>query len=327
MMDRRTFLAVSGAAALGFPALSGRAAAQQAGTLRVASLKFGSLGWLIETIRAEGIDKALGLDIQVLEVATNQAGPIALMSGDADVIVSDWPWAMRQRSLGEQVRFRPFSSALGSVMVPKDSPIKSVKDLEGKKLGVAGSAIDKSWLLTRAYTRKVNGADLADKVSPVFGAAPLIAEELRNGRLDACLNFWPYAARLSGSGFTELIGMGQVLKELGIDPVPALVGFVWKEKTAATKATAIAAFIEAARKGNEVLARSDEAWQRVRPLVKPTSDAELAAIAKAYRAGIPGPWGPAETQSAEKLMGILAEAGDKELMGHGTRFDAKLFEA
>lgn len=327
MIDRRTFLAATGAMALGSPALTGPAVAQQGGTLRVASLKFGSLGWLIETIRAEGIDKALGLDIQVVEVATNQAGPIALMSGDADVIVSDWPWAMRQRSLGEAVRFRPFSSALGSVMVAKDSPIKSVKDLQGKRLGVAGSAIDKSWLLMRAYSRKVDGADLADKVTPVFGAAPLIAEELRNGRIDACLNFWTYAARLSGSGFTELIGMGQVLKELGIEPVPALVGFIWKERTAADKGAAIAAFLEAVRKGNEVLAKSDAAWQRLRPLVKPSGDAELAAIAAAYRAGIPGPWGPAETGSAEKLMGILAEAGDKELMGHGTRFDAKLFEA
>ena len=326
MIDRRTFLAATGAAAVSLPALTGRAVAQ-AGSLRVASLKFGSLGWLIETIRAEGFDKSAELDIHVVEVATNQAGPIALMSGDADVIVSDWPWAMRQRSLGEAVRFRPFSSALGSVMVPKDSTIKAVKDLEGKKLGVAGSAIDKSWLLMRAYTRKVAGADIADKVAPVYGAAPLIAEELRNGRLDACLNFWPYAARLSGAGFTELIGMGQVMKELGIEPVPALVGYIWKEKVAETKGPAIAAFLEAARKGNEVLAKSDAAWERVRPLVKPSSDGELAAIAKAYRAGIPGSWGAAETKSAEKLMGILAEAGDKELMGHGTRFDAKLFEA
>lgn len=326
MIDRRRMLAAAGAA-LAMPGTAVRARAAPAATLRVASLKFGSLGWLIETIRAEGLDKAAGLDIQVVEVATNQAGPIALMSGDADVIVSDWPWAMRQRSLGEPVRFRPFSSALGSVMVPKDSAIKTVKDLEGRKLGIAGSAIDKSWLLLRAYSRKVSGADIADKATPVYGAAPLLAQELRSGRIDACLNFWTYAARLAGAGFVELVSMAAVLKELGIEPVPALVGYIYKEKTLAEKGAAISAFLVAAEKGNAILAQSDEAWKRLTPLVKPASDVEMAAIVKSYRDGIPGGWSEAHTRSAEKLMALLADAGDKELMGHGTRFDAKLFEA
>lgn len=326
LLDRRRFLAAS-AGLLGSPLVVAPGHAGAAGTLRVASLKFGTLGWLIETMRAEGLDKAAGLDIQVVEVATNQAGPIALMSGDADVIVSDWTWAMRQRALGTAVRFRPFSSALGSVMVPKGSPIKSVKDLEGKQLGVAGSAIDKSWLLLRVYTRQVNGADIADKVTPVFGAAPLVAEQLRQGRIDACLNFWTFSARLAAAGNVQLISMAEVMKALAIEPVPPLVGFVFKEETAAAKGPAIAAFLDAAAKANAVLAKSDAAWQRLATLVKPANEAEMAGIMAAYRAGIPGPWGAAETRSAEKLMQLFVDAGDKELMGNGTRFDAKLFDA
>ena len=94
------------------------------------------------------------MNVTVVEVATNQAGPVALLSGEADVIVSDWPWALRQRAMGEQVKFAPYSSALGAVMVAPDSPIKTLADLKGKKLGVAGGAIDKSWLLLRAYSRR-----------------------------------------------------------------------------------------------------------------------------------------------------------------------------
>ena len=105
-------------------------------------------------MRAEGIADKLGLTVTVVEVATNQAGPVALLSGEADVIVSDWPWALRQRAMGEQVKFAPYSSALGAVMVAPDSPIKTLADLKGKKLGVAGGAIDKSWLLLRAYSRQ-----------------------------------------------------------------------------------------------------------------------------------------------------------------------------
>jgi NitT/TauT family transport system substrate-binding protein len=323
MIDRRRLLAGASAVAVwaGVP-IAARAGAL---TLRVASLRFGSLSWLLETIRAEGLDKKHGVAIDVLDVATNQAGPVALLAGEAEIIVSDWTWAMRQRSLGDKVRFYPYSAALGAVMVPKGSPVTALVDLTGMRLGVAGTAIDKSWLLLRAYSQKMLGKDIADFTRPVFGAAPLLTEEIRQGRIDAVLNFWTYAARLSAAGFTELLSMTDVLKTLGIEPVPALVGFVWREEIEAAKKEALTSFLAAVKEGNQILATNDAAWQRLRDLVKPANDAEFAALRAYYRSGIPNGWGPAETQSAERLTNLLIELGDKELMGSGTRFDPNLF--
>jgi NitT/TauT family transport system substrate-binding protein len=325
MIDRRRLLLAGGAALAGVgiraPAMAG------VGTLRVASLKFGSLSWVLETIRAEGIAAKEGLTIDVIDVATNQAGPVALLSGEADVIVSDWPWALRQRGLGENLKFAPYSSTLGAVMVPKDSKIARLADLEGKKLGVAGGGIDKSWLLLRAYSRNTMGKDIAKIAEPVFGAAPLLTEEMRAGRLDALLDFWTYAARLSGGGFRKLIGMDEVLKALGIDPVPSLVGFIWREQTEEKKGPAIAAFLDAVAKANAILAQSDSAWERLRGLVKPKDDAEFVAIKAFYRKGIPSQWTAADTAAAEKLTQVLIDAGSGEFIGSGTRFDPKLFHA
>jgi NitT/TauT family transport system substrate-binding protein len=326
MIDRRRVLIAGGAAFAGAGlGLSARAA--DLGELRVASLRFGSLSWVLETIRAEGLADKVGLKLIVVDVATNQAGPVALLSGEADIIVSDWPWALRQRGLGENLKFAPYSSALGALMVPKDSKVAKLADLEGKSLGVAGGAIDKSWLLLRAYSRESLGKDVADFASPVYGAAPLLTEELRRGRLDALLNFWTYAARLSGTGYRKLIGMDEVLKALGVDPVPPLVGFIWREETEAKKGPAIAAFLDAVVKANEILAKSDAAWDRVRNLVKPEDDGEFEALKAFYREGIPGPWTPAETRSAEKLTEVLKSTGAGEFIGDRTRFDAKLFHA
>ena len=323
MIDRRRLLqgASAMAAWAGLPSL----AQADPRTLRVASLKFGSLSWLLETIRAEGLDKKHGITIDVLDVATNQAGPVALLAGEAEVIVSDWTWAMRQRSLGDKVRFHPYSSALGAVMVPKGSPVTALGDLTGMRLGVAGTAIDKSWLLLRAYSQKMLGKDIADVTRPVFGAAPLLTEEIKQGRIDAVLNFWTYAARLSASGFTALLSMTDVLKTLGIEPVPALVGFVWREETETAKKEALTGFLAAVKEGNQILATNDAAWERLRDLVRPANDAEFAALRAYYRSGIPNGWGPAETRSAEQLTNLLIELGDKELMGSGTRFDPNLF--
>src|SRR4051812_10256448 len=116
MIDRRAVLL--GGAALASLGITARAGAGSVGALRVASLKFGSLSWVLETIRAEGLAEKEGLSITVIDVATNQAGPVALLAGDAEVIVSDWTWALRQRALGENLKFAPYSSALGGIMVP-----------------------------------------------------------------------------------------------------------------------------------------------------------------------------------------------------------------
>jgi NitT/TauT family transport system substrate-binding protein len=327
MIDRRSILLAGGAALAGLSLPRPLRAADAVGTLRVASLKFGSLSWVLETIKAEGLAEAAGLKLVVIDVATNQAGPVALLSGDADVIVSDWTWALRQRGLGEHLKFAPYSSALGAVMVAKDSPIAQLADLQGKKLGVAGGAIDKSWLLLRAYSKKTFGKDVALTAEPVFGAAPLLTEEMRSGRLDAVLNFWTYAARLSGAGYRKLIGMDEVLKALDINPVPSLVGFIWREETEAKNGPAIAAFLDVVAKANAILAKSDPAWDRIRNLVKPENDAEFAAIKTYYREGIPPPWSAADTRAAEKLTQVLTGAGAAELMGGDTRFDPKLFHA
>ena len=293
--------------------------------LRVSSLRFGSLSWLLYTIRDQGLDAKLALKIDVVDVATSQAGPIALLAGDVDVIVSDWIWALRQRSAGEDLLFVPFSSALGALMVPAGSPVQSLADLAGRRLGVAGGPIDKSWLLLKAYSRQTIGRDIADVARPVFAAAPLLSEEIRNGRIDAVLNFWTFAARLQGSGFVRLLDMAEVLKLLGIEPVPTLIGFVFRQRSLTAKRAMLQAFFAAVADGNAVLAHSDAAWERLRPLVQPANDAELAAIRSFYRAGIPSPWGEAESRAAERLFDMLAVLGDKDLVGPRTRFDAKLF--
>ena len=74
-------------------------------------------------IKARGLDKAANLDIETTELASTEAGKIALEGGAADMVVADWLWAARERGLGDKLLFTPYSSALGAVMAPKDSPV------------------------------------------------------------------------------------------------------------------------------------------------------------------------------------------------------------
>jgi NitT/TauT family transport system substrate-binding protein len=201
MIDRRGVL-IAGGAVLASAAIPGASFAS-VGTLRVVALRFGSLNWLLETIRAEGLAEKAGLKLEIMTVATNQAGPVALLAGGADVIVSDWTWALRQRAFGEKLKFAPYSSALGAVMVPEGSPIAKLADLEGKKLGVAGGAIDKSWLLLRAYSRKTMGKDVSEVAEPIFGAAPLLTEAA-TGASTLCSTSGPIRRAFQAAGFASL---------------------------------------------------------------------------------------------------------------------------
>lgn len=323
MIDRRQVLAsmIATAALFGLP---GRLRAAN-GPLRVGSLKFGSFSWLLEAMQSRGMDKANGLDMSILDLASTGAARIALLSGGADILISDWPWAMRQRSEGVPLKFAPYSSSLGAVMVPANSSIKSLADLKGKRLGVAGTAIDKSWILLQAYSRKVLGADIAEIAQPIFGAAPLITEQIRQGRVDAALNYWTYSARLAGEGYSELIAMEEILRGLEIDPPPPLVGFVWSERTTAGKEDQLAAFLKAVEETNAILAESDEAWEPLKPLMRADSKGEFEALRRSYRDGIPHGWSEETTKSADKLLKLLMEAGEGTLVGGNTKFDAKLF--
>lgn len=327
MIDRRQLL-VGATAVAGAFSLPVQRAGAAAGTLslRLATVKYGSLNWLVETIKHHNLAEKAGLDLQIVEVATNQSGPVALLADDADVVVSDWPWAMRQRSAGEKVFFAPYSSSLGAVVVHNDGKIAKLEDLVGKRLGVAGSSIDKSWLLLRAYGLKTTGKDLAKAATPVFGAPPLLTEEFRSERLAGILNFWTYSARLEGEGHRRLLSMDQILAGLGVEPAPPLVGFIWKEKTGQAKAAALKTFFDVVGQGNEILATDEAAWEHLRPLVRPKSDGEFAALKGAYRAGIPSPWSAEHTGAADKLFKLLVELGDQSLVGHNTTFDPGLFE-
>lgn len=320
-LSRRALLA---AAALSGLALPGRAQAP-ALSLRVGALKFGTLNWLIAAMASQKQAEREKLTVESVDFASGQATTVALQAGDIDLIVSDWLWAMRRRNDGERMQFAPFSNALGALMVARGGPVKTLGDLKGRKLGVAGGPLDKSWLLLRAYAKATLGADLIDLVEPVFGAAPLVSEQLALGRVEGVLTFWPYAARLDARGFARLLDVGQVIEGLGISPVPPLVGFVWRGAIMGEKGAALAAFLRAAAATNKVLATSDAAWEPVRPVMQAADEAEFIKLRDYYRSGIPGSFGEAERASCARLYEVLASLGGPELLGPNAAYDRGLF--
>jgi NitT/TauT family transport system substrate-binding protein len=286
-----------------------------AGAVKLGILKFGTVSWEADVIKQHGLDKAEEIDLQTVELANNDAAAIALQAGSVDIIVTDWVWVSRERADGSPLTFVPYSTSIGSLMLPGDSAITNLLGLEGRKLGIAGGPTDKSWLILRALTEQRHGFDLADKVEKVFAAPPLLNEELVSHHLDAVLIYWNYAAQLEAQGFKKLISVEDAAKELGLTTNVPMLGYVFDESWANAHQSDVLAFVHASRKAKEILATSDTEWQRLRPLMKAVDDATFAALREGYRRGVPQHWGEGERADAARLFAIMVRLGGKDLVG------------
>ena len=298
--------------------------AEAADRLRIAIQKTGTASWEIAIIKARGLDKAAGLEIDTTELASTDAGKIALEGGSADMIVSDWLWVARERGLGDKLLFTPYSNALGAVMTPKDFPVHAIGDLAGRSIGVAGGPIDKSWLLLRAAALRA-GLDLAKEARPVYGAPPLVAEKLAQGETETALEFWNICADLEMRGFRRAIEMADVEKALGASGPVAMTGYVFKESLAAAHKDVLRRYFAAADQARKILAQDPGAWAPIQARLKAKDDAALDVLRKRYLDGLPKRAVAKETADAHILYDALVKIGGKELVGEATEFDPGLF--
>jgi NitT/TauT family transport system substrate-binding protein len=310
-------LALAMMLALGIPA-------HAAETIRLAVQKTGTFSWELATIREAGLDKEANLALEVTELASPEAGKIALRAGNADIMLSDWLWVSRERALGAKLSFYPYSSALGAVMVPAASPIKTLADLKGRKLGVGGGPIDKSWLLLQARMKQ-DGIDLKLDATIVYGAPPLIAAKALDGEMDASLNFWNFCAQLEAKGFRRLAGIEDILPKLGAKGAVSAVGYVFDESWAASQGDTVARFIAMTRKAKQLLVTSDAAWEKIAPLTGTSDAVMLKTYRDRYRDGIPRRSIADEEADARVLYRVLAETGGRDLVGPAAELDPGTF--
>ena len=281
----------------------------EAPVVRVGVLKFGTVNWELDVMRRDGLDRAHGIAVETLELAGKDGAAVALQGGTVDVILTDWLWVARRRALGGDPTFVPHSHASGGLMVRADAGIHTLADLKGRKIGVGGGPVDKSWLVLRAYAKKTTGLDLAQDAQPVFAAPPLLQETLKKGDIPAAINFWQYNARLPQQGFVELARVEDMLPVLGLSPDTPLLGWVFSAGWAAHNPAAVRGFLAAAREARERLAASPEEWQAIAPLVQAEDPAMLERLRQAYRRGIAtGDSGDLAT-AAQRLLDLLIAFG------------------
>lgn len=309
---------------IGLAFLSNLATAEGRTSIRLGVLASGTLAWELAAMQNEGLLDGASFSLDSVAIANQQAGKVALQSGSVDMIVSDWIWVSGMRAQHSDYTFYPYSANAGGLIVPADSAIKALADLKGKKLGIAGGELDKNWALLKALGQKQQ-LNLDDAVEKVYGAPPLLSQQLESKRIDALLTYWHFAARLEAQGYKQIMSGEDIVRELGIqDAVPSL-GYVFKQSWADQHKDALIEFFKATRAAKDKLCDSDQAWGKVVPLTHENNPATLGQLRSRYCEGRVAQWGKAEQTAAEKIYHLITQLGDTKLTGKSTQLEAGTF--
>lgn len=292
--------------------------------IKLGVMASGTLAWELAAVNNAGLLDNSGFTIENVALSNQQAGKVALQSGNVDMIVSDWIWVSSMRAEGADYSFYPYSNASGGLLVPAGSSIKTLADLKAKKLGIAGGELDKNWLLLQALGLK-QGIELNKNVDKVFGAPPLLNQQLSEQRLDALLTYWQFAARLEAQGYQQLLSGEDIIRQLGItESVPSL-GYVFKDSWAQQHKDILRSFLRVTEAARDKLCSDDAAWAKIEHLTEAGNPQEQQHMRQRYCQGRVSQWTDANRKAAEQIYQQLHQLGDNKLTGKNAQIQTGTF--
>jgi NitT/TauT family transport system substrate-binding protein len=156
----------------------------------------------------QGIDRKYGIAAEYRAYPTLDGLFTAIRGKDVDVGFGGWTAIAQFRSKGFPVTmvFPVGRGVTVDVVVPAASPIKSIAELKGKKVGTFAGAAGTATVLFRVIASKFHGFDPGKTGDLQFAGPGLLPALLDKGEIDAAVMFDPIAAKLIGSGKYRSIG-------------------------------------------------------------------------------------------------------------------------
>ncbi|TXL00342.1 ABC transporter substrate-binding protein [Methylococcaceae bacterium HT1] len=293
--------------------------------IRLGVLAFGTVNWELTAMQQSGMMETENYQLQVVKMANPQAGKIALLSGAVDMIVADWIWVSCQRSQGKGYTFYPYSNTTGALVVAKNSSIKQLQDLKDKKIAVAGGELDKNSLLLQALMQKQGQAKIFNSMEKVYGAPPLLSQQMTLQRVDALLTYWHYAARMEAEGYSVLMTGADILQGLGVQESVPSIGYVFDRLWADNNKAAVQAFLQNTQLTKDLLCTDKTAWQGIKSLTRAKTEEVNLLLRQKYCAGRILSWGEKEQLAAARVYQYLREISSKRLTGNAETIQSGTF--
>jgi NitT/TauT family transport system substrate-binding protein len=135
-------------------------------------------------MQAFGFLEKEGYKVNLLDSDTSVPYVAFLANGDADVVMLDAAETLTARATGQDIKivYEAYQFAPEGIVVKEDSPIQSLTDLKGKKIGLAEQPDE----ITTQIALDSVGLTLDDVTTFVVGnQGPVMAAALRDNTIDA----------------------------------------------------------------------------------------------------------------------------------------------
>jgi putative hydroxymethylpyrimidine transport system substrate-binding protein len=177
--------------------------------------------------REKGLFKAAGLDVELIAPSDPSLPPKLVAAGKADLAVSYQPQLHVQVNQGlPLIRIATLvSTPLNSLVVLKDGPIKSIKDLKGKKVGFSVGGFEDALLSAMLSKHGLTLKDLT-LINVNFSLSPSIISGKVDAVIGAFRNF-----ELNQMDIINKPGRAFYPEEEGVPPYDELIIVAHKTKT------------------------------------------------------------------------------------------------
>ncbi len=292
--------------------------------LRGAFETTGTPRFVMYTIQKLGVDRKHGFKLEI-KYAVDQVQQalesveLALQKGEADLIDIDWISIARERAKGLPITsFFPYGQTIGSLIVPNGSPIHTLPDIRGKRIGVV-RIHDKNWVVTRAACRKLYRFDPQEEAIVVEALSKSrLNHALERGEVDGALLFWQYVPVFLFTGrYRKVVDMVELVQELaGTKERIPISAFVTREEVVEERPDLLRGFIGAFREVAGYMKRNDQIWEELGEKMMEGADPRLVhAIRDGWREMVMTGWDEETIRGIHRLFDELLKVGGKEVLG------------
>ncbi len=293
--------------------------------LKIGVLSYGTVNWELDVLKHHKLDKKYGFDLELVNVASKNAQSVALLSNDVDMIVHDWVWVNLQSNKNKSFMFYPYSKATGTLVVNKNSNIKSLADLKGKQLGVAGGKFSKTWLLFKAYYEKKYNKNFQDDVSIIYASPSILYLKMLDNSLEASINFWHFNSKLESKGVKALISIKEVFNYLGVKEQIPFIGWTFSKEFGQKNPNLINSFIEASLEAKEILLTNNKEWDRLKPLMNAKNDEVFESLKEGYKKGVIKDFSQENIEDIKKIYKVLATQSGFKYISENSTLNENIF--
>jgi len=206
-------------------------------------------------------------------------------------------------------------SPVNMVFVPKNSPVHSLKDLKGRKLGVFGGPGSTTFTFLSVIGRKWNDIDLSKDSMLVSAPGPALIELLAKGDIDAALLGTTETIQMAAQDrFRVLMDLSEEYKAHTGGHAPAHVTVVTNEAFAKDHGDVVRDYLKAYKEATQYVHAHPEVWDEYAATIMMNDPKERALLAAKMGPNIVENWDDGQIAIQNDYLKLVHEMpGDNAL--------------